>query len=318
MEFSWPLRRSVDVERLATILEDVLERVDGILRELEEEVTPCTELLSPSGDREGAPADPFRKQIEASILREISEFRHQLLGLRQTASSIQGHMVDYRLPRLLSQAAHYLLSDRLPVGSAPGPKDYHSLGDFLRHIGTKSRLLTLWLGQERPAINLGMFSEPDVLIAEFKQVYAEASGCTPQEVLLSARILDRRETSREYFVGQDATGGARPADEGGEPAEEQWSMPIDGVHLCGALWDQTNKYLTDVKGSTLITKLPNILLSFSRERPEQDLNHYVCPVYVAMRPQSSGPPTVLWNLEMKSRRNVDFWLRKGVAAYAVA
>ena len=95
-------------------------------------------------------------------------------------------------------------------------------------------------------------------------------------------------------------------------------MPIDGVHLCGALWDQTNKYLTDVKGSTLITKLPNILLSFSRERREQDLNHYVCPVYVAMRPQSSGPPTVLWNLEMKSRRNVDFWLRKGVAAYAVA
>ena len=153
-------------------------------------------------------------------------------------------MVDYRLPRLLSQAAHYLLSDRLPVGSAPGPKDFHSLGDFLRHIGTKSRLLKLWLGQERPAINLGMFSEPDVLIAEFKQAYAKASGCTPQEVLLSARILDSHKTSGEYFVGQDATGGARPADEGGEPAEEQWSMPIDGVHLCGALWDQTNKYLS--------------------------------------------------------------------------
>ena len=317
-EFSWPLRRSVDVERLATILEDILVRVDVTLRELEEEVPSCTELLSPSEDCEGGPADPFRKQIEAAILREISEFRHQLLDLRQTASSIQGHMVNYRLPRLLSQAAHYLLSDRLPVGSAPGPKDFHSLGDFLRHIGTKSRLLKLWLGQERPAINLGMFSEPDVLIAEFKQAYAKASGCTPQEVLLSALIRDSRETSGEYFVGQDATGGARPADEGREPAEEQWSMPIDGVHLCGALWDQTNKYLTDVKGSTLITKLPYVILSFSRERPEQDLNHYICPVYVAMRPQSSGPPCVLWNLEMKSRRNIDFWLRKGVAAYAVA
>ena len=66
------------------------------------------------------------------------------------------------------------------------------------------------------------------------------------------------------------------------------------------------------------TKSPRLEARDCRERPEQDLNHYACPVYVAMRPQSSGPPCVLWNVEMKSRRNVDFWLRKGVAAYAVA
>jgi len=317
-EFSWPLRRSLDVERLTSILEDVLERVDGTLRELQDEASPCTEQTPPLEARGSTPPDPLGEQIEASILREISDFRHQLFDLRQTAASIQEHMADHRLPRLLAQAAHYLLSGRLPVGSIPGPKDLHTLDDFLQHIGTKSRLLTEWLGQGRPAIDFGMFTEPEVLIAEFRQAYAEASGCTPQEVLLSARILDRRETSGEYFVSQDATGGGLPADEREESTEGRWSMQIAGVHLCGALWDQTNKYLTDVKGSSLITKLPNIMLTFSRERPEQDLNHYACPVYVAMRPQSSGPPCVLWNVEMKSRRNVDFWLRKGVAAYAVA
>ena len=88
------------------------------------------------------------------------------------------------------------------------------------------------------------------------------------------------------------------------------------VHLCGARWDKSNKYLADIKGSRLGNELPTILLTFATERPEQDLNHFVCPVYIAMRTRSSRAPHVLWGLEMKSRRNVDFWLRKGVAAYA--
>ena len=311
----WHLQSSQVFEKLNSVLSNVKGEIESALGKLEKHALSDS-AESPANTVGDSTAIVIGDRINSLVRREISALRNQLKALLRTMVRIREHMTAGDcLPSVLSEAARSFLSDRMPAGSVSGPKYFDTMAESLHHFHRKAELLTLWLTQEKPALNLGMFSEPDVVLTELKQVYAEASGVSAAETFLSARIMNAGGISMEdQFVSQD--GGGKAQAQVNSQTEGQWSLPIAGVHLCGARWDKSNKYLADIKGSRLLSELPTILLTFATERPEQDLSHFVCPVYIAMRAQASKPPRVLWGLEMKSRRNVDFWLRKGVAAYA--
>lgn len=311
----WHLQSSQVLEKFSSDLSSVKGEVESALGKLEQH-SPSDSTESSANTTGDATAIVLGDCIDSLVRREISALHNQLEALMRTIVRIREHITAGAcLPSLLSEAARSFLADRMPAGSVSGPRCFDTMAESLSHFHRKAELLTLWLTQEKPALNLGMFSEPEVVLTELKQVYAEASGVSAAEIFLSGRIMNAGIISMEdQFVSQDGGGTAQA--QADSKTEGQWSLPIAGVHLCGARWDKSNKYLADIKGSRFGNELPTILLTFATERPEQDLNHFVCPVYIAMRTRSSRPPRVLWGLEMKSRRNVDFWLRKGVAAYA--
>ena len=269
---------------------------------LRRQLADVLNLVAADGAAPGAaPPDPLQALLARTVVAELAGVRRHLEKLLDELEEMRLQLAADAPSAAYVAVLDDLVAGRVPAGWLLGPKVCKTLEDFFRHFMARARFLGAWSTLRPPErkINLAFFTRPHLILTDVKMLFSATADCLVEDVGFVAKIFD---TNRRYA-----------------PKSAMGPLIIQGVHLAGACWDATNRCLAEIgtDGEHGLQELPDVSLVPMQidEMPVRN-QHYTTPVYLSYS-GDAGSGEALWEFHLKSRKFIEFWVRRGCSAFAM-
>ncbi|XP_054720078.1 dynein axonemal heavy chain 2-like [Uloborus diversus] len=273
---------------VSTLLEDDFsDQVLSTVQDLQQQIPSYIDEKINFGDN--------RELYNCILIQEVKKYNVLIKLVEDTLNNLYD-MLTGKL--IITEANEQIYQE---VKKLKVPQDWHfaypsmkPLGSWIKDLKARIQQLATWVKREAPPVKFWLpgFISPTSILTAAMQSYAKANDVAYKDLVW------------EYHVSTlDETHIRSPPSEG---------FYAQGLFLEGGGWDKRNSLLVEPEPLQLFTAMPVIHFKPVLESSMRGL--YSCPCYyMPKRMDESGNSTFLFNVELKTKKSKEHWIKRGTA-----